>query len=92
MLALSSESSVVCKGIGTLSLPSGLSISSMATSSGTGKVTTTNTGTHTGATPTSAGVTAGATSKGAAERGMGPAVPVMGGVLGTFIGIVVVFL
>ncbi|KIM94659.1 hypothetical protein OIDMADRAFT_34673 [Oidiodendron maius Zn] len=113
MLALSSESNVVCNGIGSISFPSGIVSSDVptspastivntttATSSITGEVTSTSTtsskvgatitGTSSGTTasPTSSGAAVSATSKAAAERGMGHAVPVLGGVLGALIGIV----
>jgi hypothetical protein len=99
---LSSDSSVVCNGVGTIYIPS-LTTSvtttgkgGVATTASSGSVATTGTGTATGTgtgeVATSSGSVATTSSKGAAEGRRDNVVPVLGGALGALVGIVGLFL
>jgi hypothetical protein len=108
LAVLSSDSSLVCNGVGTIYIPSGVLTTSVAavqttgkggvatTSSGSGSVAITGSGTAigtgTGEGATSSASVATTSSKGAAEGRMDNVVPVLGGVLGALVGVVGVFL
>jgi hypothetical protein len=107
-MQLSSFSNVLCNGIGTITLPSGILSTSggaapttapqttASTTSGTGKVTGTTSGKGTAATGAGTGAVSGgttsSTSKAAAERGFGNTVPALGGVLSGLLAVVGLFL
>jgi hypothetical protein len=105
---LSSDSSAICNGVGTVYIPSGAlptSVTVVQTSeASTGKgglVTTgsstlaikgTGTGSGAGEVATSSEGVASTSSKGVSEGRMDNVVPVLGGVLGALVGIVGIFL
>lgn len=107
-MVLSSYSDVLCHGIGTITLPSGVittsggaaptspSSTNAETTSFTGKVAGTTSAKGIAATGVGTGTVSGgatsSTSKAAAVGGMGNTVPVMGGLLGALVGVVGLFL
>ena len=96
-MALSSMSNVLCKSIGTITLPtlptsSGAAATKTAVTSGTAKVTGTTSDKGGVATGTATGGATSSTSKAAADGGMGGPVPVLGGALGALVGVVGLFL
>jgi hypothetical protein len=87
--AISAASSIACSVANTLDLPTGIVTSTSAAKTSTA---TPGTGTGAGMASTATGTSAASTSKAGAERGTDHAMPVLGGLLGAFIGAVGIFL
>jgi len=92
MSELSAASTAICNELSTISFPSREPTGVVTTTAVKTSGVTTGTGTSAGVASTASGIAASATSKAAAKGGTGHAVPVLGGLLGAFIGAVGVFL